>query len=290
MDDVAAIQLLNDLDEAGMTEIVADLAKAEGAHDDEDEIDKAYGTMTEAEKKRFKAARKIMGPAMAKRFMKPGADAEDEEEEPEAKRKNKKKMRKADATNTVETTDMPAQFTKSADGSYDLSSLPEDQQPAVLAILMKADEDRVRLEKTEGQLAAMIEKEDRQAFLSKAAGLTHLPGVKPEDFADVLRAAAKGMKPEQFQKLEATLTKADTMISKSAFYNEIGSAAAGNADDPSVELETRAMEVLKSDKTMTIEVAKSRILKNDRGNPYYVPGLADRIIKAHDAKMGKRGS
>ena len=172
---------------------------------------------------------------------------------------------------------MPAQFKKSADGSYDLSGYPEDMQPAIRSLLQKSDEQAV-------QLATMIEKEDRQAFLSKAAGMTHLPDVKPEDFAEVLRAAAKGMKPELFTKLEATLTKADTMIAKSALFHEIGSEVPGEAGDPEEEIAAKATEIQKSEKGLSPEVARARVLKGD-------PALARRVIAAHDQKIAaKRGN
>lgn len=307
MDDVQAIQLLNDLDEAGMTDVVADLAKAEGAHDDEDELDKAMDGLSEAEQKRLKAARKIMGPAMAKRFLKahtePDGDEEDEEpdgDEPQLKRRKgeslaaytkrkKAAMRKAKDTSQHENgnpefEDTPAKFSKSEDGAYDLTAIPEAQRPAVLAILTKADEDRERLEKAETRLATMIEKEDRQVYLRKAAGMTHLPGVKPEDFAEVLRDAGKNMKPEHFTKLEATLTKADTLLSKSALFGELGVASAAESDaDPEAEIVAKAVEVQKSEKGLSPEAARARVLKGD-------PALARRVIEAHDRKIAKRGS
>ncbi len=293
LDDVAAIQALNDLDEAGMTEIVADLAKA---HDDEDELDKAFPNMTAAEKKRLVAAKRILGPKM-KKYLKTHAepDGDEEDEEPDGdegtlKRKRARaKARKAkygpdqepEGEEDFEST--PAKFHKSADGEYDLSEIPEAQRPAVLAILTKADEDRERLAKAEANLSTMLEKEERQVFIRKAAGMQHLPDAKADDLAEILRKTSKTLSPAQQTKLESVLTKADTVIAKSALFGEIGSAVTDESmGDPEAELAAKAEQLQKSEQGLSITAARAKVLKSvDHGGPE----LLRRIEKAHDKKI-----
>jgi hypothetical protein len=84
MDDVKAIQLLNDLDDSGMTPFLEDLVKSRDGEDDEVE---GVDGLTEPQRRRVKAAARILG-KLAKRFLKTRPVDEDEEDEelPDAER------------------------------------------------------------------------------------------------------------------------------------------------------------------------------------------------------------
>ena len=300
MDDTKAIALLNELDEAGMTEVLADLAKASDGEADGEE-----DGMDENERKRYKAAKRVLGPKLARKFMKAMGDEEEEEEAEAPKLKRRKgesmedyekrcKARKKKGSKN-EAFALPEEgaegfaghkFRKSADGSYDLTGVPEDMQPAILAVLTKADEDRERVEKAETRLAEMLEKSEQEVFIRKAQGYSHLPGMNADSMANILRKTSKAVKPEEFAAFEKMLGAVNTLLSKSAAFGEIGSAVTGEeTGDPEAELTAKAEELRKSEKGLTLQMARARIIKSDAG-------LSHRIVEAHDRRIAaaKRGS
>ena len=296
MDDTKAIALLNSLDEAGMTEVLADLAKAsDGEADGEDD------GMDENERKRFKAAKRVLGPKLARKFMKAMGDEEDEEEAEAPKLKRRKgesmedyekrcKARKKQGAKN-EAFALPEEgaegfeghkFRKSEDGEY---ILPEGTPAYVADILKKADEDRERVEKAETRLAEMLEKSEQEVFIRKAQGYSHLPGMNADSMANILRKTSKAVKPEEFAAFEKMLGAVNTLLSKSAAFGEIGSAATGeDAGDPEAELTAKAEDLRKSEKGLTLTQARARIIKSDAG-------LSHRIVEAHDRRIAaaKRG-
>lgn len=342
MDDVKAIQTLNDLDEAGLTDEIEALATgSEGADAMAAElIEKAEDegvAMTPAMKRKLKAAVRILGPGLAKKALK-GALANwaaEEEEEPEhrgkarkardeaddeeetAKRRKARKARGAAADDEDEEGEEEdegelkarkrrkahkarfheggpeepefagksgkTKLHKNEDGSYDLTGIPPAARGVVRAVLteMVSEQEALREEvaKSADELAALRDQRERETFIRKAADLSHLPGMRPDDMAATLRKASKFLSAEEYKRFDAMLRGANAALAKSVAFGEIGSEQqGGEADSPEAELASRATELQKADPKLTREAARARVLKSDTG-------LMDRLNKAQDRRI-----
>jgi hypothetical protein len=106
-----------------------------------------------------------------------------------------------------------------------LADLPEPVKKALL------DGQRRAAEAEELAKSLILEKE-RGDYMSKAASLAHVPGVKPDEFGEVMRKAAHG-DPTSIASVFEVLAKAEAALKVSKAFTEMGSSspAAGSAEE-----------------------------------------------------------
>ncbi len=261
-DEVKALQTIEKLDAAGDGDLVEALA---GADDPALEARLAKAKYTAEQMKRLKAAARVMGPELCKDFKFPGeGDPEDAQDGGDDEDTEKTKAKKA--------ADAAAAIAKSAE-------LPAD----VVERLAKADAQEVRLAKAEADLAKMQHEKDRAVYIKKAADLADaLPGATPDDLGEILMKTAKALAPAEQTKLEAVLAGANTLVKKSAAFQEFGSALSGDAE-PMALVQAKADELRKTDTTLTPEAARAKVLKAN-------PDLMSAINKAQDERVRKARS
>lgn len=177
-----------------------------------------------------------------------------------------------------------AAIKKNADGSYDLSAIPEDQRPAIETMLKAADTElattKAELEKSDAERRRLADEHDRTVYLAKANAIKGLPGIATEDLAVLLRKAAGGM-GEDFGKLYDVLQKASSAVLGGAL-NELGSTLAARAGSAHAEVESKVADLRKADASLTIERARARVLKSN-------PDLFRRVSQELDEAKSARG-
>ena len=133
------------------------------------------------------------------------------------------------------------------------------QQEAMEALIKQAKEEAEELRKElDAHKRQLREREYVELAKSEYSGL---PGIKPEELGQLLMRAEDALDEEDFKKLSGLLKTVSKVIKSSALFEELGSALA--EDSPERELETKAEELAKSE-NIPLEVAKGRILKEDK--------------------------
>jgi hypothetical protein len=149
---------------------------------------------------------------------------------------------------------------KKADGSWDLSKVPEELRPSFETIfkeheelVKKAAEAEQKAAATEAVLKAERDERLRKEWIAKAAEYKHLPA-KPEEFGLVLKALSEKA-PEELAKLEQVLKAADEQIGQGALFKEVGSGAAPVGGTAWAKIEAAANALVQKDDKLTHEQA-----------------------------------
>jgi len=134
-----------------------------------------------------------------------------------------------------------------------------EQQEQMEALIKQAKQEAEELRKELDEHKRQL-REKEYVELAKSE-YSALPGMKPEELGQLLMRAEDALAKEDFDKLSGLLKTVSKVIKSSALFEELGSALA--EDSPERELETRAEELAKSE-NIPLEVAKGRILKEDK--------------------------
>jgi hypothetical protein len=262
-DEVKALQTLEKLDAQGDGELVEALAAADDPILAE-QVDKA--ACTAEEKKRLKAAMRLMGPELAKKFKFPD-DLEDPENDAEGDEEAEKvKAKKAE--------DEAAALAKAA---ADAPALPAD----VVERLAKADIAAVELKKAQDEVATLRHEKERSAYITKAADITDaLPNATADDMGGILLKTSKALTKAEQDKLETVLKSANEVIKKSDLFKEFGSALGDGDTDPAAQLKAMAEDVRKAEPKLSVEQARAKVLKEH-------PEIMSALNKAQDERVRK---
>jgi len=165
---------------------------------------------------------------------------------------------------------------KKDDGSWDLSAVPEDQRPAVEAVIKAQEDELAELRKaaeTEASKAdeaikiakAEQEKRETREFIAKSASLQHL-AKDDSEFGTVLREIAKAEEAGHVsegttEKLDTVLKAADEQVSKGDLFAEQGRAGLGAGGDAETKVEAIAKSLREADSTLTEEQAFAKALE-----------------------------
>lgn len=288
MDEVKALQAIEKIDAAGNGDLI-ELLAAENADDVADLI---KTEMSDEEKRRAVAAMRVMGADLAKKLL---AKAEPAKAENDAKCPHCGGMNPTGAAMckecgkpmTAKGVTKMAEIRKNDDGSYDLSAVPEDQRPAIEAVLKSADTREAALradlqkaadeaDKAKQALAKAEAEKELTAAIRKCEEFKGLPGMTPDDFAADLVTIRKALAPERYEKLCQMLKGAAAVVVKSGLLKESG-ASEGGEQTARAELNAKADELRKSDPKLTPEQARARVIKSDKV-------LAERVSAEDNAR------
>jgi hypothetical protein len=148
---------------------------------------------------------------------------------------------------------------KKADGSIDLTGVPEEVKP-LLTALWKENED---MAKRANVLEAMIQKQEDDKLTDKYVQVAKQFknfSLNPAELGAVLKDIAKKT-PESVAKIEEVLKSADAAISNSGLFKEIGSAA-GNSPKAMDKIEQKAVEIMKTEKITKAEAITKALESN----------------------------
>lgn len=207
-------------------------------------------------------------------------EMEDEEEMPMKKGKMKKDEAEEDAESTIEIPSEVLEYIEALESANEelLASIEkmEAERDAELEaeeqeILKSADPRLVELVKSAEERAiaaeaiAKAERDFRleREFVSKASSLDHLP-VNAEEFGTLLKNIADQISTEEFDAIWNVLASANTNLSKSGIFNEVGKSAGVEVHDGVTEIEKMATRIMADNPTLTKEQA---IVKAVSENP-----------------------
>ena len=145
---------------------------------------------------------------------------------------------------------------KKADGSFDLSGVPEDQRPIIEALWKQSE----RSELLEKQLQEEKDQRLVKQFVEKAQGFVNLP-IKADEIGPVFKAIAEKA-PKEFEQVDSLLKAVDEALGQSKLFKEIGSShqGASNAWD---KVEQMATQIVQKDESITKEQAITRVLEQN---------------------------
>ncbi len=161
----------------------------------------------------------------------------------------------------VKKCDVPKVPIKKADGSLDLSNVPEDMRPTVELIWKEHEEAVQKAAKLEADLHAEQELRETGLYVQKAATFKNLP-VKPEEFGPVMQQIAKAA-PDAYAKLEPVLKAADEGMA--TVLKPVGSDSAAKQGSPAWnQIEAKATTLVqKAEKPMTQAAAISEVIRQE---------------------------
>lgn len=169
---------------------------------------------------------------------------------------------------TVETHAVPIQ---KEDGSWDLSGVPEDARPFYTAMITKADETAVALEKAEGELAETREQLRTAEIIAKAETEFQNVGAR-DDIVEVLKSASEKLSPEAYEKLVTVLSAANERISTGDLFKEAGVTGGidGSDTDAWAKIEKAADDLVeKASDGLSQAQAIERVLRTPEGAALY---------------------
>lgn len=158
-----------------------------------------------------------------------------------------------------------------ADGSLDLSGVPEEVRPAVEAIWKSHQEAVAKAEQLQKSLDEEKTRRRTAEFIQKAEQqYSNLPGTTPVDLAPVLMAI-EGSAPEAYAKLETVLKAADVAIKQGLLFKSIGSdkGSDGSGNSAWVRIEAAADKLVQAvqkdgGRRITKAQAIDRVLQGDK--------------------------
>lgn len=137
--------------------------------------------------------------------------------------------------------------------------LPPDLPESVTKVLgdfqKQLDAANARADKAEEKHNALVEKQERQRYIAKAASF-QLPGAEPDDFAEILRKAESALTTDEVEKLDSILKAASAAVEAS-----LGETGRGGVGSTSVdaEVETLAKAYREQDPSLTMEMAQGKV-------------------------------
>lgn len=195
-------------------------------------------------------------------------EEEEADEEIEKNDKVKEKVNKPSPESGKEDLVEKAAIIK-ADGSLDLSAVPEAVRPAV-ELIYKGQQDAVKkAADLESQLKVERDERVNKELNAKADGWKHLGLPREDVFKSLQEAHAVGK--ESYERVCKMFDASNTQIEKSALFKEIGSSHDGGKGAASWEaIEKAAMEVVaKSGEKISKAQAVEKFLDTAEGSRMY---------------------
>jgi hypothetical protein len=243
----------------------------EQVQDEEQQAEEVVAADTQQEISKGKKMKKKAIPAM---------DEEEEEEDEEDMEKmgyGKMKMKKDDdeieipaevydyiealESANAELVESVEKLSKQIDDSVEAESeeVLKSADPKLVAIV-KGLEERA----TAAEAIAKAERDHRllQEFVGKAATLNRLP-VKAEEFGAVLKDVADALTEEQFSAIWQVLSAANTNLSKSGMFAEIGKSTTVANDSTMSVIEKAAAALRQANPSLTREQSIARAVEAD---------------------------
>jgi hypothetical protein len=128
---------------------------------------------------------------------------------------------------------------RKADGSYDLSGIPETARPAVELVLKARDADvaafEKRLAKQEKDTADIRDKAERERFITVVKEFSTLPGATPDDLAPALREISEKA-PTAYAAVMKVLKAADALIDELDVEGVVGTNDEGGTGSASQQI------------------------------------------------------
>jgi len=151
---------------------------------------------------------------------------------------------------------------KKADGTFDLSAVPDELRPT-LEVIFKEHEEAVRkAQELEAVLKAEQDRRKVLEFVERAKQYTHLP-INPDEFGPVLKQISESA-PEAFQKLEQVLKAADENLRVAGSLKPVGRDSTGTggntAWDQICALASQLVE--KAEHKLSFEAAVDKVLQS----------------------------
>lgn len=161
---------------------------------------------------------------------------------------------------------------KKSDGSWDLSSVPEEQRPALEVVLKAADAENAalrseisnrdeRIEKAEQIAQTERDLREQREFLAKAEQLDKLP-LAPDEFGPLLKTIAGAVDETTYGKLEGVLKAANEAVEQGALFSELGRDGIASTDAEQ-QIEKAADKLREGDPTLTKQQAIAKALDAD---------------------------
>jgi len=148
---------------------------------------------------------------------------------------------------------------KKDDGSYDLSSIPEESRPMVEMLLKSYDGSEDEIKKLNEKLEKAADEQATKEAVAKAATFTHIPELSAEEFAPVIKALS-GADFEAWAKVESILKAANKVIEDGELLKQFGKDGIGESEAER-KLDSMAKErVTKSAGEKSYEQAYTEIL------------------------------
>ena len=191
------------------------------------------------------------------------AKEEEDEEYGDYGEKGKKKVRgKQEEEETEKAGKKYPAPVKKADGTFDLSAVPDELRPT-LEVIFKEHEQAVRkAQELESVLKAEQDRRKTLEFVERAKQYTHLP-INPEEFGPVLKQISESA-PEAFQKLEQVLKAADENLRVAGSLKPVGRDSTGTggntAWDQICALANQLVE--KAEHKLSFEAAVDKVLQS----------------------------
>lgn len=162
---------------------------------------------------------------------------------------------------------------KKEDGSWDLTSVPEEQRAALEVVLKAADAETTalrteiesrdeRIEKAEAIAQRERDLREEREYLAKAEQLDKLP-LAPDQFGPLLKSIAGSVDAETFAKLEGVLTAANEAVSQGALFQELGAGGDGGRTDAESKIEAAAAEIRKAQPDLSHAQAFTKALEQN---------------------------
>ncbi len=163
-----------------------------------------------------------------------------------------------------------------ADGTWDLTGVPEPARAVWESVLKAQTETAEKLEKAETELAETREALRTEAIIAKAEKEFAHIGAR-DDVVAVLKSASEKLDAEGYEKLVSLLSSSDERIAKSSLMDELGrssfeSQPAGDAWD---KIEKAADDLVQKADGLTREQAIDRVLKTNEGKVWYGEYIAE---------------
>lgn len=157
------------------------------------------------------------------------------------------------------------------DGSWDLSGVPEDARPFYQAMISKADETAVKLEKAEVELAETRDRLRTSEIIAKAENEFQKVGAR-DDIVAVLKESSEKLSPESYEQLVSLLSSANERIAKGDLFSEAGLTGGvndGSETDAWSKIEKAAEAMVEKSDGLSQSQAIDRVLQTPEGAALY---------------------
>ncbi|NBV35770.1 MAG: hypothetical protein EBR94_00645, partial [Bacteroidetes bacterium] len=101
-----------------------------------------------------------------------------------------------------------------------------------------------------------------QEYIAKAGTLKNLP-IKAEEFGSVLKSVAEALTEEQFSAIWQVLNAANSNLSKTGLFNEIGKSSTPDNDGPLANIEKVATALRQANPLLTREQSIAKAVETD---------------------------
>jgi len=143
-----------------------------------------------------------------------------------------------------------------------LKELPESVRKRFEDLEKRTTDAEAKTTALETDIAKRDDDAERDKFIKKAGELEGLPGVNPDDFADVLRKAYDGLDAEHATKLDNVLKAAAAQLAASKLLEEFGNGGHGASPGVEAEVEELAKAKITADPSLSPQLARGQVWKD----------------------------